>query len=175
MPPSVVLPSYRETVHAEWVDYNGHMRDAFYMLVFSLAADVVIDLIGLTDAVRKARQRSIYTLEAHLNYLHELKEGAGMRVDMRLLAHDAKRLHLYLEMFALDSTRMEPVAASEQLLLHVDTSGPRGVAFDPDIAARVQELAHAHATLPAARFAGHVIGLAGGAQRTTQAQRNGHA
>jgi len=167
MPPSVVLPSYRETVRAEWVDYNGHMRDAFYMLVFSLAADVVIDLIGLTDTVRKARQRSIYTLEAHLNYLHEIKQGARVRVDMRLLAHDAKRLHLYLEMFALDSTRTEPVAASEQMLLHVDTSGPRGVAFDADVDARVRELAHAHAALPPARFAGHVIGLPAAARRTT--------
>jgi acyl-CoA thioester hydrolase len=178
MPPSVVLPSYRETVRAEWVDYNGHMRDAFYMLIFSLAADALIDLIGLPDAVRKARQRSIYTLEAHLDYLQEMKQGAPLRVDMRVLAHDAKRLHLYLEMFALDSTRAEPVAASEQMLLHVDTSGPRGVAFDPDVEARVRELAQAHATLPPARFAGRTIGLPGAAQQTaptTQAQRSGHA
>ncbi|WP_233834461.1 thioesterase family protein [Paraburkholderia sp. ZP32-5] len=179
MSPSVVLPCYRETVRAEWVDYNGHMRDAFYMLIFSLATDVVIDLIGLTDAVRQARRRSIYTLEAHLNYLHEIKEGAHVRVDMRVLAHDAKRLHLYLEMFALNNARAEPVAASEQMLLHVDTSGPRGIAFDADIEARVRELAHAHATLPPARFAGHVIGLPATARQTTeeqeQQQRRGHA
>ncbi|NIF77513.1 thioesterase [Paraburkholderia sp. Cy-641] len=159
MPPAVALPSYRATVRAEWVDYNGHMRDAFYMLLFSLAGDELIDLIGLPDSVRKERRRSIYTLEAHLNYLHEIKEGAQVRIDMRLLAHDVKRIHLYLEMFALDGQRAEPVAASEQMLLHVDTSGPRSIAFDPDVAARVRELAEAHAALPPARFAGHVIGL----------------
>ncbi|MFT4065742.1 thioesterase family protein [Paraburkholderia sp.] len=175
MPPSVVLPSYRETVRAEWVDYNGHMRDAFYMLVFSLAADVLIDLIGLPDAIRTARHRSIYTLEAHLNYLHEIKEGTQVRVDMRILAHDAKRLHLYLEMFATHDTRAEPVAASEQMLLHVDTTGPRGVAFDPDVEARVRELARAHATLPPARFAGRVIGLPTTARKTAQPEGNGHA
>jgi len=109
----------------------------------------------LPGPVRKARGRSIYTLEAHLNYLHEIKEGAQVRVDMRVLAHDAKRLHLYLEMFADD--RAEPVAASEQMLLHVDTSGPRSVAFDDDVAVRVHELAHA--ALPPAAYAGRVIGL----------------
>jgi acyl-CoA thioester hydrolase len=107
--------------------------------------------------VRKARRRSIYTLEAHINYLHEIKEGAQVRVDMRVLGHDAKRLHLYLEMFAGDGG--DPVAAGEQMLLHVDTGGPRAAAFDPDVAAHVRGLADAHAALPPARFAGRVIGL----------------
>jgi acyl-CoA thioester hydrolase len=157
MPQPAALPSYRDTVRAEWVDYNGHLRDASYMLIFSLATDVLIDLIGLPDAERKARRRSIYTLEAHIHYLHEIKEGAQVRVDMRLLGHDAKRLHLYLEMFS--GGRDEPVAAGEQMLLHVDTGGPRAIAFDHDVQSRVEALAHAHAALPAARFAGHVIGL----------------
>lgn len=157
MPPSVVLPAYHDTVRAEWVDYNGHMRDAFYLLIFSLATDQLIDLIGLPDAQRKARRRSIYTLEAHLNYLHEIKQGAPVRVDMRVLGCDAKRLHVYFEMFS--GARAEPVAAGEQMLLHVDTSGPRAVAFDPDVAQRVRALADAHAALAAPKFAGRSIGL----------------
>jgi len=162
MPQPVALPCYRDTVRAEWVDYNGHLRDAFYMLIFSFATDALIDLIGLPDTVRKERRRSIYTLEAHLNYLHEIKEGAQVRVDMRILAHDAKRLHLYLEMFAgggLPDDGGEPVAAGEQMLLHVDTSGPRAAAFDADVEARVRALADAHAALPPATFAGRTIGL----------------
>ncbi|CAB3641435.1 L-carnitine dehydrogenase [Paraburkholderia sediminicola] len=151
------LPCYRDVVRAEWVDYNGHLRDAFYMLIFSFATDALIDVIGLPDSVRKERGRSIYTLEAHINYLHEIKEGVQVRVDMRVLGHDAKRLHLYLEMFADDG--VEPVAAGEQMLLHVDTSGPRAVAFDLDVEARVRSLAEAHTVLPAARFAGRVIAL----------------
>lgn len=151
------LVVYRDTVRGEWVDYNGHLRDAFYMLIFSFATDTLIDEIGLSDAVRKARGRSIYTLEAHISYLHEIKQGAQVRVEMRLLAYDAKRLHLYLEMFA--DGGVEPVAAGEQMLLHVDTSGPRSVAFDDDIAGRVRVLAQAHASLPPAAYAGRVIGL----------------
>ncbi|MFL6642632.1 MAG: thioesterase family protein [Paraburkholderia graminis] len=162
------LPCYRDTVRAEWVDYNGHLRDAFYMLIFSFATDELIDRIGLPDAVRKERGRSIYTLEAHINYLNEIKQGTRVRVDMRVLAHDTKRLHLYLEMFADEGDT--PVAAGEQMLLHVDTSGPRSVAFDADVAARVKELADAHAALPAAAYAGRMIGLPAAAQRSRSQQ-----
>ncbi|HEX7907381.1 MAG TPA: thioesterase family protein [Paraburkholderia sp.] len=169
MPQPVALPCYRDTVRPEWVDYNGHLRDAFYMLIFSFATDALIDLIGLPDAVRKERRRSIYTLEAHLNYLHEIKEGTPVRVDMRVLAHDAKRLHLYLEMFAGDGG--EPVAAGEQMLLHVDTGGPRAAAFDSDVEARVRVLAEAHAALPPPAYAGRVIGL----PAKTKPNGSGHA
>ncbi|BCF99395.1 4-hydroxybenzoyl-CoA thioesterase [Paraburkholderia sp. PGU19] len=159
MPRHAELPAYHDVVRAEWVDYNGHLRDAFYMLIFSFATDALIEQIGLDDAVRKARGRSIYTLEAHIHYLHEIKEGARVRVEMRVLAHDAKRMHLYLEMFADDGT--EAVAAGEQMLLHVDTSGPRSAVFDSDVEARVRALVDAQAALPAPRYAGRVIGLPG--------------
>ncbi|WP_207005208.1 thioesterase family protein [Trinickia mobilis] len=157
------LPIYRDSVRAEWVDYNGHLRDAFYLLIFSFAADALLDHIGLDDAARKARKRSLYTLEAHINYLHEIKEGTQVRVDVRFIAHDAKRLHLYLEMFAADA--VEPAAASEQMLLHVDTNGPKSVAFDPDIQARIEAIAAAHAALAPAQFSGRVIGLPGNANQ----------
>ncbi|HXZ08101.1 MAG TPA: thioesterase family protein [Paraburkholderia sp.] len=163
MPENAPLTVYRDKVRAEWVDYNGHLRDAFYMLIFSFAGDALIDYIGLDDAVRKARGRSIYTLEAHVNYLHEIKEGTPVRVDVRLVAHDAKRLHIYLEMFA-DGLE-EPVAASEQMLLHVDTSGPKAAPFDADVDTRVRALGLAHASLPRGAFQGRVIGLPAKAPR----------
>jgi acyl-CoA thioester hydrolase len=133
---------YRDTVRAEWVDYNGHLRDAFYMLIYSYATDTLLDAIGLDAAQRTARGRSMYTLEAHLNYLREIKEGAQVRVDIRVLEHDAKRVRVYLEMFAGDiaDDAAAPVSASEQLLLHVDRSGPRAAPFDADVLARVAAL-----------------------------------
>ncbi|CAM2170193.1 acyl-CoA thioester hydrolase [Paraburkholderia sacchari] len=157
MPRHAQLPAYHDVVRTEWVDYNGHLRDAFYMLIFSFAVDALIDEIGLDDSVRKARGRSIYTLEAHIHYLQEIKQGARVRVEMRALAHDAKRIHLYLEMFADDGD--QPVAAGEQMLLHVDTSGPRSAAFDSDVQARVRALVDRQAALSVAEYAGRVIAL----------------
>lgn len=147
---------HRDTVRPEWVDYNGHLRDAFYMLIFSLATDAFMERIGLDEAGRAARGRSLFTLEAHINYLHEIKEGAAVRVEALVLAFDAKRVHLYLEMF--EGEGAEPVSASEQMLLHVDmTNGAKSAVFDTDVAARIEEM-HA-GSIKEARYAGRVIGL----------------
>ncbi|WP_175971587.1 thioesterase family protein [Burkholderia sp. BCC0322] len=152
------LTIYRDAVRPEWVDYNGHLRDAFYLLIFSFATDALLDRIGLDDAARRERGRSVYTLEAHVNYLHEIKEGTQVRVDARVLAHDAKRLHLYLELFAAGHD--DAVAASEQMLLHVDTrDGAKSAPFDDDVAARVAELHALQRDGAAPAYAGRVIAL----------------
>jgi acyl-CoA thioester hydrolase len=155
--PSVV---YRDRVRPEWVDYNGHLRDAFYMLIYSHATDALLDAIGLDHAQREARGRSMFTVEAHVNYLREVREGTPLRVEVRVLEHDAKRVRVYLEMFVdADEEAATPVCASEQLLLHVDRSGPRAVPFDADVLARVAALGEASAG-KAARYAGRAIALA---------------
>ncbi|ABB10728.1 thioesterase family protein [Burkholderia lata] len=152
------LTIYRDVVRPEWVDYNGHLRDAFYLLIFSFATDALLDRIGLDDAARRERGRSVYTLEAHVNYLHEIKEGTPVRVDARVLAHDAKRVHLYLEMFA--GGHDDAVSASEQMLLHVDMrDGAKSTPFDDDVAARVAELHALQRDCVAPAYAGRVIGL----------------
>lgn len=151
---------YRDRVRAEWVDYNGHLRDAFYMLIYSHATDALLDAIGLDAAQREARGRSMYTVEAHVNYLREVREGTPLRVEVRVLEHDAKRMRVYLEMFADGSSAEQtPVCASEQLLLHVDRSGPRAVPFDADVLARVAALGEESAGMTA-RHAGRSISLA---------------
>ena len=161
---------YRDTVRPEWVDYNGHLRDAFYMLIFSLATDAFMDRIGLDDAARTSRGRSLFTLEAHINYLHEIKEGTAVRVEASVLAFDAKRVHLYMEMFADEGT--EPIAASEQMLLHVDTTnGAKSAAFDTDIAGHIEAMfSDAQKEAPTeARYAGRVIGLPSGPRASVAA------
>ncbi len=73
---SQVLTTYETPVLPEWVDYNGHLRDAFYLLVFSYATDALMAHIGLDSQNRDASGHSLFTLECHLNFLHEVKEGA---------------------------------------------------------------------------------------------------
>jgi acyl-CoA thioester hydrolase len=152
---------HRDTVRPEWVDYNGHLRDAFYMLIFSFATDAFMDRIGLDEAGRAARGRSLFTLEAHISYLSEIKEGAQVRVDVSVLAFDAKRVHLYMEMF--EGEGAEPVSASEQMLLHVDmTNGAKSAVFQTDIAARIEQMPAG--PIKDARYAGRVIGLPSGSR-----------
>jgi acyl-CoA thioester hydrolase len=105
----------------------------------------------------------MFTVEVHVNYLREVREGTPLRVEVRVLEHDAKRVRVYLEMFVdadgAEAGAAAPVCASEQLLLHVDRSGPRAVPFDADVLARVAALGEASTGITA-RHAGRAISLA---------------
>jgi len=154
---AALLPTYRDTIRPDWVDYNGHLRDAFYLLIFSFATDALMDCIGLDEAGRARTSSSLYTLESHINYLREVKLGAVVQVITRLVGHDAKRLHIYHEMSLPDTG--ETVAASEQMLLHVDVRVAKSAVFSPDVMAHVRAIATAHSSRPLPHYLGRVIRL----------------
>jgi len=151
------LLSYQCPVVAEWVDFNGHLRDAYYMVLFSHGVDGLMDQIGLDAAGRQATGHSLFTLEAHINFLHEVKLGAHAQVYCQLLAHDAKRMHLGLGLYLQGDDRL--MAYSEQMLLNVDMAGPRACTFAPTVMAKVQMLATAHRSLARPQYVGRVIAL----------------
>ena len=135
---------YTDRVRPEWVDYNGHMSEAFYVLVFGYATDAVYDAIGLDDAFRTANAVSAYTVEAHIRYLREVPEGAGITVRSRICGYDDKRLLLLHEMaessglrVASDASQVPKkslVATAEILAIHVQTEPtPKTTAFMPPI------------------------------------------
>ena len=151
------LTTYQTRIIPDWVDYNGHLRDAYYLLIFSEAVDALMDTIGLDAAGRAASGHSLFTLEVHLNYLHEVKQGERVEVRAQILGHDKKRLHLYLSLYREGSE--EAVAVSEQMLLHVEMAGPRSAAFAASTLARIEGLVIAQGELPKPPYAGRVIAL----------------
>lgn len=62
--PPVLL---RQRLCPEWIDYNGHLSEAYYVLIFGFATDAFLDAIGMTDAYRRSTETSVYTLEAHVS------------------------------------------------------------------------------------------------------------
>lgn len=152
------LQLYSCTVRPEWVDYNGHLRDAYYGLIFSLATDALMDHLGLDAAGRARHGGTLYTLESHACYLLELHEGAAVRVHTQLIAHDEKRLHVHHALWADELGA--PAAVGECLLLHVATAGsPRATALPAPVMDAVQRLGRAHARLPAPPHVGRAVGL----------------
>jgi acyl-CoA thioester hydrolase len=71
---------YESTVIADWIDYNDHMQDAYYGLIFSYAVDAVQDAIGFDDAYRRRTGCTIYLLDDHKYFLKEVRVGAEHRV-----------------------------------------------------------------------------------------------
>ena len=99
------LTTYSTKIIPDWVDYNGHLRDAFYLLIFSYATDALMDRLGLDSNSREASGHSLFTLELHLNYLHEVKLDADVEVHTQIIGHDSKRLHLYHSLHLVAMTR----------------------------------------------------------------------
>lgn len=151
------LTTYTTQVHPDWVDYNGHLRDAFYLLIFSYATDALMDTLGLTSENREASGHSLFTLELHLNYLHEVKLGADVEVHTQLIAHDAKRLHLYHSLHRVGDA--SELAGNEQMLLHVDLAGPHAAPFSATTLDKLTAISAAQADLPRPALLGRVIGL----------------
>ena len=56
-------------VSKAWVDYNGHMGDFAYGIVFSDAATAYMDRIGIDAAYRSATEATLYTLDSRIGFL----------------------------------------------------------------------------------------------------------
>jgi len=133
------LPVYRATIEPDWIDYNGHLRDAYYGLVASYAVDGVMDILGLDAAYRERTHCTLYTLEVHLHYLHEVKSSDDLGVISSVLDFDRKRVQVGCRFTC--SRVSEPVATAEMMLLHVRQGDKPSVASFPDeVTAKLEAL-----------------------------------
>lgn len=147
---------YQPKVEARWVDYNGHLSESCYLLVFGDNSDALFRFIGIDEGYRAAGQ-SFYTAETHIHYLREAREGEPLRLTLQLLDLDAKRMHLMHAMFHAENGTL--LATAEQMLLHVDMQAGRAAPIPQPIYQRLQAIRAAHASLPVPPQAGHRIGI----------------
>lgn len=136
------LAIHRTQVLPEWVDYNGHLRDAYYVAIASLATDSLMDRLGIDAAYRARTRCTLYTLEAHVHYFHEVKQEDLVEVTVRIIGTDIKRIHAGFE---LNCARLsEPAASIEFMLLHVEQGATVGARpFPPEIAQALAKVAAA--------------------------------
>ena len=158
---AMLLVSWQGPVDPAWVDYNGHLNDAYYMVIFSYATDGLMAHIGLDAAGRRALGHTMYTLEVHLNYVQEVHEGVDVEVRTQILGVDAKRVHVFHTLHRQDDGTL--LATNEQMLSNIDASnpetGPKTAPFAAVVADRLLPLAAAHAGLPRPANAGRSIAL----------------
>ncbi|HEX6118062.1 MAG TPA: thioesterase family protein [Dongiaceae bacterium] len=161
MPIAAPLTTYRTAVKPEWVDYNNHLNDGYYMVLFSLGGvDEFMNRIGMSDAERRATKTTIYTVEAHINYLREVKLGEMVEIRCQLIGFDPKRFQLYLTMHT-ERLGDEIAAACEFMLLNIDNSSgePKSAPFRAEVATKLAEIMEAHRALPLPKFSGRAITL----------------
>ena len=149
---------HRETVQDAWVDYNGHMNVAYYILVFDHATDGLFDQIGLDAASRDAMGGSAFVVESHVSYLNEVMAGEAVEVDTRVLDVDDKRMQVFHRMFRAGNEH-ETVATNELLLIYIDMKARRAAAMPADVRRRLDALKAVSDQMPPPPEAGRSIAI----------------
>jgi acyl-CoA thioester hydrolase len=146
-------------VRPEWIDSNGHLNLAYYVVVFDEATDALYAALGIGDAYREASGFSCFTAETHTLYEREVHEGDKLLVKSWLLGADAKRVHYFHEMFHAESG--ERSAVQELMALHIDMRIRRVAPFPPEQHAALQAAVAEYAPTTLPKGAGRRIGLPG--------------
>ncbi len=156
-PESTPLALHEEPVRAAWIDYNGHMNVAYYVLVFDHATDAFLERVGLDDAHREATGGSVFVVETHVTYVNEVHEGQRLAITTQVLGADDKRLRLFHRMVEAESGTL--AATNEVMILHVDLNVRRVTPW-PDAARwALMAQADAHAALDIPPEAGRGIAM----------------
>jgi acyl-CoA thioester hydrolase len=127
---------WAEDVRPEWIDYNGHLSEPYYVLVFGHATDAVMAELGMTPHYLTDIGTSLYTVEAHVRYLDEVPAGSRLEVCSSVIGVTGKQLWLWHEMRCDGRLR----ATEEVLGMHVDTRAGRSSPFPDELRARAEAL-----------------------------------
>ena len=128
--------SWQEPVQPGWIDYNGHLSEAYYVLVFGHATDAVMAAVGLGEEYREASGASLFTVEAHVRYLDQVAGSDALDVRSRVIGVGTKTLHVWHELWVDGRLR----ATEEVLGVHVDLASGRATALPAEVAAAAGRL-----------------------------------
>lgn len=146
------------TIEEAWVDYNGHLNQAYYSVLFDRAIDHALMAAGLGPDYVAQRNASYMTVENHLCFVRELLQTDTVRVASRVLDVDDKRLHLFCEMHHATDGWLS--CTSEWMFLHVDMQARRTAAWPPDVREQLEAMKRAALVMPRPERAGRRIGIA---------------
>jgi acyl-CoA thioester hydrolase len=144
-------------IEPQWIDYNGHLNMAYYNVMFDRAIDELWLQLGIGPTYMKVRNGSTFTAECHVRYLQEIHLGDPVQISILLLGADEKRLHTFEEL--RHSSEGWLSATSENMSMHIDMKARKTGPFPPDIRARIETLANAHAALPRPEGIGRKVAM----------------
>jgi len=119
-----------EKVKKEWTDYNGHLNVAYYVHIFDLAADAMLDNFKMGGLSAKKDKKTTFVAEMYTTYKQEVKLGEEVDTHLTYVDHDKKRIHYRLSMFHKEKKYL--AATNEVLSLYVDLNQRKVVEFDKD-------------------------------------------
>lgn len=140
-----------------WIDWNGHMNVAYYVLAFDDAVNGQFESMGLDEEERTTTGASMFAAEMHVVWKKELSEGDPIEITFQFLDFDEKRVHSILHMYRGDERYL--AATCELMQLSVNLHQRRTMPWSPKVLARLQALYAPQRDLPRPADVGRVIGV----------------
>ena len=141
----------------EWIDYNGHMNVAYYVLAFDHATDAFMECLGMGRDYQERQRCSTFVVETHVNYQRELVAGDPMRITTQLLGFDSKRIHYFHRLY--HASRGFLSATTELMVIHVGLTERHSASMPLPVLDRLSALMAAHMQLPRPPQSGRVMGV----------------
>ena len=119
-----------EKIIKEWTDYNNHLNVAYYVRVFDIAADIMLDNFKMGGQSAKKEKKTTFVAEMYTIYNQEVRLGEEVETHLTYVDHDKKRIQYRLSMFHKEKKYL--AATNEVLSLYVDLNQRKVIEFDPD-------------------------------------------
>ena len=117
-------------VKAEWTDYNSHMNLAYYIHLFDVAWEILLEKFNMGEESSINQRKSTFAVESHTTYNQEVKVGEEVDINLMFLDHDKKRIIYKLGMIHKEKQYL--AATSEILSLYVDLNHRKVVEFEKE-------------------------------------------
>ena len=117
-------------IKKDWTDYNEHMNMAYYVLIFDIAWEVILEKFKMGEHSAKTTKKSTMVVETHTTYNNEVKQGEDVDIVLTHFDHDKKRLHFKLEMY--EKTKKTLSATIEMLSLYIDLNQRKVAEFEDE-------------------------------------------
>lgn len=135
LPAAAGLPVMQVAVQPDWVDHNGHMNVAAYLIAFDRACCGFSSMAGIGPDRIASGGHTIFVGQANLAYRREVLLTDRIAIGARVPAMAPDRKHLLLSMYRLrDGEPPELAAICEELCVCVAMTTRRPAPFPPEVA-----------------------------------------
>ena len=116
------------TVKPEWTDYNNHMNLAYYIHLFDVSWEIILEQFTMGEDSAKNHGKGTFAVESHTTYDMEVQLGDDVDINLMFFYHDKKRIICKMEM--INKQKQYLAATSEILSLYVDLNTRKVIEFE---------------------------------------------
>ena len=150
-------PSNVVKIKPEWIDHNGHLNVAYFVLAFDFATDAVYEEWAIGFTYQEQSGCSVFTLGMNVDYHKELFADDQVEIRTQLLDWDRKRIHYFHTMHEVATG--EIAATNECLGINVNLKNKRSSSFPVDVQQKLAEIHREHSIIEKPKNYGRNLGI----------------